>query len=432
MKAVDGVSHISDGSGMTRSGRIFAPEKLRRETNEVVVEAQKRKEVLSQDKGQEFGNQSAPKEDDEFLKIIKRSEYKIVDQLNQTPSKISILSLLLNSEAHRKALLKVLNQAHVTEDVTVDHFGEIVANITASSCLSFNDEDLPIEGKAHNKALHISTMCHDTVLARVLVDTGSSLNVLPKVTLNKMSIDEVYMKPSSLIVKAFDGSKRSVIGEVCLPVQIGPHTFNIIFQVMDINPAYSCLLGRPWIHAAGAVTSTLHQKLKFVVDDKLITVAGEEDIFVSHLSSFQYVEANEESLETALQALEVANAVAIFEKSCVKKPKVPTIFWKDDKLLAKGGGSKGCEQLWDMPMKRDKYGLGYKPSMGSNNAAKIPIGNIQETFCSTAFSDKDQVSAIEDVSDDEEIPCLVYHCSSNARLNNWTTVEIPEIFSFSK
>jgi hypothetical protein len=30
VKPVDGVSHISEGSGMTRSGRIFAPEKLRR------------------------------------------------------------------------------------------------------------------------------------------------------------------------------------------------------------------------------------------------------------------------------------------------------------------------------------------------------------------------------------------------------------------
>jgi hypothetical protein len=79
-------------------------------------------------------------------------------------------------------LLKVLNQAHVTQDVTVDHFGGIVASITASNCISFNDEDLPVEGKAHNKALHISTMCHDTVLARVLVDNGSSLNVMPKST----------------------------------------------------------------------------------------------------------------------------------------------------------------------------------------------------------------------------------------------------------
>jgi hypothetical protein len=233
-------------------------------------------------------------------------------------------------------------------------------------------------------------------------------------------------------VKAFDGSRRSVIGEVCLPVQIGPHTFDITFQVMDINPAYSCLLGRPWIHAAGAVTSTLHQKLKFVVDDKLITVAGEEDIFVSHLSSFQYVEAGEESLQTTFQALEVANAVATFEKTCVKKPKVLATFWKDDKMLARGGGSKGCEQLWDIPMKKDKYGVGYKPSMGKNNATKIPIGNIQEIFCSAGFANKDQVAAIEDFSDDEEIPCMVHCRSPNARLNNWTAVEIPKIFSFSK
>jgi hypothetical protein len=275
-------------------------------------------------------------------------------------------------------------------------------------------------------------MCHDTVLARVLVDTGSSLNVLPKSTLNKMSINGTYLKPNSLIVKAFDGSRRSVIGEVCLPVQIGPHTFDITFQVMDINPAYSCLLGRPWIHAAGAVTSTLHQKLKFVVDDKLITVAGEEDIFVSHLSSFQYVEAGEESLETAFQALEVANVAATFEKTCVKKPKVFATVWKDDKMLARGEGSKGCEQLWDMPMKKDKYGLGYQPSMGKNNATRLPIGSIQEIFSSAGFANKDQVAAIEDFSDDEEIPCMVHCHSPNASLNNWTAVEIPKIFSFSK
>jgi len=45
---------------------------------------------------------------------------------------------------------------------------------------------------------------------------------------------------------------------------------------MDIDASYSCLLGRPWIHEAGAVTSTLHQKLKFVRNGKLVTVHGEE------------------------------------------------------------------------------------------------------------------------------------------------------------
>lgn len=97
------------------------------------------------------------------------------------------------------------------------------------------------------------------------------------------------MKASTLVVKAFDGSKMMVIGEVDLPIIVGTHTFMVTFQVMDINPSCSYLIGRPWIHATGAVTTTLHQRLKFIIDDKLIIVKGEEDMSVSHLSSFRYI-----------------------------------------------------------------------------------------------------------------------------------------------
>ena len=55
------------------------------------------------------------------------------------------------------------------------------------------------------------------------------------------------------------------------------------------------------------VPSTLHQKLKFVVEGQLIIVLGEEDILVSFPSSTPYVEATEESLETSFQALEVVS-----------------------------------------------------------------------------------------------------------------------------
>ena len=58
----------------------------------------------------EISQIEAPKEDsvedtsgkdlEEVLKIIRRSDYKIVEQLGQTPSKISMLSSLLCSEAH--------------------------------------------------------------------------------------------------------------------------------------------------------------------------------------------------------------------------------------------------------------------------------------------------------------------------------------------
>ncbi|XP_050896008.1 uncharacterized protein LOC127102703 [Lathyrus oleraceus] len=310
-------------------------------------------------------------EDDvEFLKLIKRSDYKVVDQLHQTPSKISILSLLWNSQAHREALLKVLAQAHVTQSITVDQFDGVVANITACNTLSFSGEELPEDGQNHNRALYISVKCKDDALARVLVDTGSSLNVMPKITLAKLSYQGPAMKPSALVVKAFDGSRRTVIGEVELPILIGPHVFSINFQVMDINPAYCCLLGRPWIHAAGAVTSTLHQKMKFVVDNQLIIISGEEDFMVSHLSSFRYIEADEDALETSFQALEIANATFVEMKDPVGKACSSSASLKSAKSSIEGGNPEGWGQLIDIREKHDRFGLGYVPSAAKG--ARVP------------------------------------------------------------
>lgn len=203
--------------------------------------------------------------------------------------------------------MKFLRAARVPQEISMNQFEAVVTNISASSGLGFNDDKLPPEGRNHNKALHISIKCMDTVLSRVLVDTVSSLNVLPKNLLSKLPIKGLVMKPSVLIVRAFDGSKQSVVGEVDPPIKIGPHIFFITFYVMDIYPAYICLLGRPWIHSAGAVTSTLHQRLKFMIGSKLVVVEGEKDIVVSHLASFRYVEVGGEIHETYFQAFELVN-----------------------------------------------------------------------------------------------------------------------------
>ncbi|XP_075083654.1 uncharacterized protein LOC142167386 [Nicotiana tabacum] len=64
-------------------------------------------------------------------------------------------------------------------------------------------------------------------------------------------------------VKAFDGSQRSTIREINLNLQMGPTWFDVEFQVLDISATYNLFLGQPWIHAARAVTSTLHQAVKF-------------------------------------------------------------------------------------------------------------------------------------------------------------------------
>ena len=78
---------------------------------------------------------------DDILKIIKISDYIIVDHLLQTPSKIFTLALLMNSASHRESLMRVLDQAFVECDMSLDQFSSVVGNITSCNNLSFcNDE----------------------------------------------------------------------------------------------------------------------------------------------------------------------------------------------------------------------------------------------------------------------------------------------------
>ena len=131
----------------------------------------------------------------------------MVEQLGQTPSKISLLSLLLCFEAHAKALIAFLKTVHVPQETSADQFKDCVASLTADNGLGFSDADLTPKGRKYNDALHVSIECRGTTMAHVLVDTGSSLNVLPKKALDRMDCEGLTLKPSNIVVRAFDGSK---------------------------------------------------------------------------------------------------------------------------------------------------------------------------------------------------------------------------------
>uniref|UniRef100_A0A2N9IU39 G-patch domain-containing protein n=1 Tax=Fagus sylvatica TaxID=28930 RepID=A0A2N9IU39_FAGSY len=66
--------------------------------------------------------------------------------------KDEVLALLLASESHRKALLKVLNEAYVPEDITGPSFENMVTSILVTNQLTFSDDELPPEGRGHAKA----------------------------------------------------------------------------------------------------------------------------------------------------------------------------------------------------------------------------------------------------------------------------------------
>ncbi|PKI41475.1 hypothetical protein CRG98_038122 [Punica granatum] len=211
-----------------------------------------------------------------FMKVIKASEYKVVEQMGKSPAHISLLALLLSSEPHRDALLKVLTVAQVPKETAPDRIEEIVNSIFSNQ-ISFAEDELPSEGQGHLRALHIVCKCNNHVVGQVMIDNGSALNICPVSTLKQMNVDMSRIRASKTTAQAFDGFRREVNGEIDLLIDMGPCSFSVTFQILEIPNAFSLLLGRPWIHAAGVVPSSLHQKLKFFVEGKLITVNGEED-----------------------------------------------------------------------------------------------------------------------------------------------------------
>ena len=60
--------------------------------------------------------------------------------------------------------------------------------------------------------------CLDHIVAKVLIDNGSSLNVMPKVSLDKLDFNVSDLRPSSMVVRAFDNNRRDVRGEINLPI----------------------------------------------------------------------------------------------------------------------------------------------------------------------------------------------------------------------
>ena len=134
--------------------------------------------------------------------------------------------------------------------------------------------------------------------------------------------------------------------------------------MMDIRPSYSCLLDRPWIYEAGAVTSTQHQMLKYPVLGKIITVHGEEEYMISHHNSFRYVELDGEFIETPFQHFEEVSPEVVVAKTMtdvpiISKPVYRMAYLKYAEAVIKEGRSTVWGQLPDFPHKTDKFGLGF-------------------------------------------------------------------------
>ncbi|WJZ84118.1 hypothetical protein VitviT2T_003739 [Vitis vinifera] len=213
-------------------------------------------------------------------KEVRVEDDEILRQLQSTQARISIWSLLAFSNTHRDALTRALSQIRV--DTTTTPEG-LIHRMTASkaTCIVFFNDDLPPEGSNHTRPLYISIGCSGRRVPSVLLDNGSALNVCPLATAIALGYAPSDFSPSTQTVRAYDSTRREVMGTLEIELLIGPATFVTVFQVLRIPTSFNLLLGRPWIHRAGAIPSSLHLKVKFIHDGQVVVVQSVGDMFIA-------------------------------------------------------------------------------------------------------------------------------------------------------
>ncbi|XP_059295682.1 uncharacterized protein LOC132049025 [Lycium ferocissimum] len=131
-----------------------------------------------------------------------------------------------------------------------------------NEAITFNHKDVENIAYPHNFALVISVNINKFLVKRILIDPGSSTNIIQWRVLEKMALlDQII--PTVRVLNGFNMASETTKGEIILPVDAIGTVRLTKYHVMDRVMRYNALFGRPWIHDMEVVALTLHMTLKF-------------------------------------------------------------------------------------------------------------------------------------------------------------------------
>ena len=114
----------------------------------------------------------------------------------------------------------------------------------------FSEEDARRLHHPHDDVLVVSIRIEDYNMHRVLIDNGSSADILYYPAFQQMGINRERLVPTNAPpLVGFGGIRVLPLGAVMLSVIVGDYpqqiTKNITFLVVDCLSAYNAILGRP-------------------------------------------------------------------------------------------------------------------------------------------------------------------------------------------
>ncbi|XP_010480879.1 PREDICTED: uncharacterized protein LOC104759673 [Camelina sativa] len=145
---------------------------------------------------------------------------------------------------------------------------------TSTVPITFTEEDAR-NASPNNDPLVVEMVIVESSVTRILIDTGSSVNVIFKYVLIQMEIDLRNTVHETQPLTGFDGDTIMTIGTITLPIYVGGTMQCFNFAIVDKPIVYNVILGTPWLHKRRAVASTYHQCVKFPNAYGIYTLRGD-------------------------------------------------------------------------------------------------------------------------------------------------------------
>ena len=88
--------------------------------------------------------------------------------------------------------------------------------------------------------------------------------------------EDLMAYDSSLV--SFEGKTVIPKGQIRLPIQTSSKIVEVDFIVVDSDSPYTAIVARPWLHALGVVSSTLHKKVKYPSEGQVKEILGSQSM----------------------------------------------------------------------------------------------------------------------------------------------------------
>ena len=111
---------------------------------------------------------------------------------------------------------------------------------------------------------------------RVMVDQGSAVDIMYLDLYKRLGLKPKDLTTYNSPLLSFEGRMVDPKGLIRLPVQAGTNVVEVDFIVVNVFSSYTAIMGRPWLHTLKAISSTLHQKVKYPSGGQVLEIVGSQ------------------------------------------------------------------------------------------------------------------------------------------------------------